>query len=71
MRPTRSIRRNRESRSSGMWSKAAAMGRQGRSWDEIREFFGLQLSDADIARRLKKANYGWGGQRLEAESESG
>jgi hypothetical protein len=52
-------------------AKAAAMRRHGRSWDEIREFFGLQLTDAGIARRLKKANYGWGGQSLEAKSESG
>jgi hypothetical protein len=52
-------------------TKAAAMRRQGRSWDEVRQFFGLELTDAGIARRLKKANYGWGGQRLEAKSESG
>lgn len=52
-------------------TKAAAMRRQGRSWDEIRRYFGLELTDAGIARRLKKANYGWGGQRLKAKSESG
>jgi uncharacterized protein YerC len=50
-------------------AKAAAMRRQGRSWDEVRQHFGLELTDAGIARRLKKANYGWGGQRLEAKSE--
>jgi hypothetical protein len=55
-------------------AKAAAMRRQGRSWDEVRQHFGLELTDAEltdagIARRLKKANYGWGGQRLEAKSE--
>jgi hypothetical protein len=52
-------------------AKAAAMRRQGRSWDEIRHHFGLELSDAGIAHRLRKANYGWGGQSLEAKSESG
>jgi hypothetical protein len=52
-------------------AKAAAMRRKGRSWDEIREFFGLQLTDAGIARRLKKANYSWGGQKLEPDSEPG
>jgi hypothetical protein len=34
--------------------------------DDIRQYFGLELTDAGIARRLKKANYGWGGQRLNA-----
>jgi hypothetical protein len=52
-------------------AKAAAMRRRGRSWHEVRQFFGLKLTDAGIARRLKKANYGWGGQRLKAKSESG
>ena len=52
-------------------AKAAAMRRQGRSWDDIRQHFRLKLSDAGIARRLKKANYGWGGQRMEAKSKSG
>jgi hypothetical protein len=47
-------------------AKAAAMRRQGRSWDDIRAHFNVKLTDAGIARRLKKANYGWGGQRLDA-----
>jgi hypothetical protein len=46
---------------------AAAMRRDGQSFKEVRQEFGLSLTDSGIARRLKKAGFSWGGEPLEPE----